>query len=406
MTAQGRTAVGGPPAGGLTRWAEARLVAALTFRDLLRRPGGWVATLLTGVLFAVLLGALGLTGERVQDRAEGRSFKVAIGGDLDGAARTIDALRIDRLVLIPDDDVEAAVTNSETSAGIVFPDDVDRRVDAGDPVELQIFRRESQNNSEEAFRTIAIRLQEIELARLEGRSVAASAATEDLEVVISELPRDERITRIQLARQLAPIGALLCIGVVASAAAVLGAARERRAIEPLLALPLQRASIALGISMGTFPVACLQVLAAIALLVLTAAIPATIGHQPLPTVLAMLGAASASSLLLAMLATGAGVYAGAIGTGTDDAVSLGDLLSVPFVVVGVVVFAAPTIGGSYAFAIPILGGALVLRDSVAGTFHPLDIALATASTVAVAAALVGAAGRALDDERRVVRAIR
>ena len=82
-----------------------RLVAGITFRDLLRRPGGWVATLLTAAMFALLVAALGLSNQKVQDRAEDRSFKIAIGGDLDGASRTIDQMRTDRLVFLPSPDV-------------------------------------------------------------------------------------------------------------------------------------------------------------------------------------------------------------------------------------------------------------------------------------------------------------
>ena len=110
--------------------------------------------------------------------------------------------------------------------------------------------------------------------------------------------------------------------------------------------------------------------------------------------------------LLALVATGFGSLAGALGTGSDDAVSLGDLVSVLFVVVGVVAFTSPTIDGSWLYAIPILGQVLLVRDTVSGSFAPIDVLLATASAVTTFWFLVRFSGQRLSDERRIARAIR
>jgi ABC-type Na+ efflux pump permease subunit len=251
-----------------------------------------------------------------------------------------------------------------------------------------------------------VRLQEIELQDL----ALANGIDLDLsggpQVTITELPRDDQINRLLLARQLAPIAALLCIGVVTSVASVLGSVRERRAIEPLLVLPLRRRSIALGLSLGAYPLACLQVLAAVVLLVSTAALPGSANHQPLGPLLAMYAAGVVSALLLALVATAFGCFAGALGTGGDDAVGLGDLLSVVFVVAGVIAFAAPTIDAPGLYAVPVLGQVLLMRDLVAGRFDVLAIVLAVASAVATFAVLVRWSGRLLGDQQRVLRAIR
>jgi ABC-type Na+ efflux pump permease subunit len=390
----------------LSEATEARLVGRLVFGDLLRRPGGWIATVLTGVLFALLVAAVGLADARTQNRLEDRSFRVAIGGDLEGAQRTLDRLADPRLVLEPSTTVDDDVIDARASVGIVFPPDTDGRIARGEEADLEVFFRQSQPRSVEAFSTLGIRLQEIELEDL----AAAQGVDLDLggrtEVVITELPRDAEINRLQLARQLAPIAALLCIGVVTSVASVLGSARERRAIEPLLVLPLRRTSIALGVGIGAFPLACLQVVAAVVLLVSTAAIPASAIHQPLGTLVAMYVAGIASALVLALVATGFGCLAGALGTGGDDAVSLGDLLSVAFVVAGVLAFSAPTIDATALYAVPVLGQVLLMRDLVAGIAEPLPIAIAIASALVTFAVLVRWSGRLLGDQQRVLRAIR
>lgn len=392
--------------GELSETAEARLVGRLVFGDLLRRPGGWVATVLTGVLFALLVAAVGLADERTADRLEERSFRIAIGGDLEGAARLLDRLADPRLVLEPSATVTEDVIQAKATAGIVFPPEADERLARGDEVDLEVSYRQSQPNSVEAFSTVGVRLQEIELQDL----AAARGIDLDLggrtEVTVTELPRDAEINRLQLARQLAPIAALLCIGVVTSVASVLGSARERRAIEPLLVLPLRRRSIALGVGLGAFPLACLQVVAAVVLLVSTAAIPGSALHQPLSSLLAMYVAGVAAALVLALVATGFGCLAGALGTGGDDAVSLGDLLSVVFVAAGVLAFAAPTIDAVVLYAVPVLGQVLLMRDLVAGRFDPASVTLAVASALLTFAVLVRWSGRLLGDQQRVLRAIR
>lgn len=390
----------------MSELAEARLVSRLVFDDLLRRPGGWIATVLTGLLFALLVAAVGLADARTQDRLDGRSFLVAIGGDLEGARATLARLEDPRLVFEPSDTVADDVIESRASAGIVFPPDTDGRLDRDETVDLELYYRQSQPNSVEAFSTVGVLLQELELADL----AAASGVDLDLggraEVTVTELPRDAEINRLQLARQLAPIAALLCIGVVTSVASVLGSARERRAIEPLLVLPLRRRSIALGVGLGAFPLACLQVVAAVVLLVSTAAIPASAIHQPLGSLLAMYVAGTAAALVLALVATGFGCLAGALGTGGDDAVSLGDLLSVAFVVAGVIAFAAPTIDATILYAVPVLGQVLLMRDLVAGHVDPVTISIAVASALVTFSVLVRWSGRLLGDQQRVLRAIR
>ena len=399
-------AVPGADGHELRERAEARLVAGLVFGDLLRRPGGWIATVLTGVLFALLVAAVGLADARTQDRLDGRSFKVAVGGDLDGAAGTLERLADPRLVFEPTGSVSDDVIEARASVGIVFPEDTDVRLAGNEEVDLEVVFRQSQPVSVEAFSTLGVRLQEIELedlAATRGIDLDLSGRTD---ITITELPRDAAINRLQLARQLAPIAALLCIGVVTSVASVLGSARERRAIEPLLVLPLRRSAIAMGIGIGAFPLACLQVVAAVILLVSTAAIPGSAIHQSLGVLVAMYVAGIVSALVLALVATGFGCLAGALGTGGDDAVSLGDLLSVAFVVAGVLAFSAPTIDALALYGVPVLGQVLLMRDLVAGRYDPPAIAIAVTSALVTVLVLVRWSGRLIGDQQRVLRAIR
>ena len=389
---------------GLGPAAEVALVAGLARREVGRRPGAWVATVLTGALFAGLLLLVGFVSGRVQDRAEDRSFRIGLSGDVAGAQGLLDELDAsDRLALRDEDDPVDAVTRREASAGLIVPPGVDDDLAAGRPVELFVSYRAGDPLSFEALTTLLARVQEIEVSVLtQGRPVPPTL-TAELDPVL----RDERVGRVQLGRQVGAVAALLCLGVVSAVAAVFGAARERRALEPLLVLPLRRRSVAAGVAAGTLPVASLQVLAGIALLVATAAVPASTFHQPPDVLLALFVGGAAASLLLAVLACALGAVAGSLGTGTDDAVSMGDLLALPFVVVGIVLFARQGLEATPLLcAVPGLGQALVVREAVAGTLDPIEVVAAVASTVVTTWGLVVIAGRLLGDEQRLLRATR
>ncbi|MFN8039665.1 MAG: ABC transporter permease [Acidimicrobiales bacterium] len=387
--------------------AETALVARFVARDYLRRPGAWVTTVLTGALFALFAVAGAAVTDRVQERAEGISFRVAVEGDRDGAARFLDRLADPRLVLTPSEDAAGAVTSARASTGIVLPSGLDDRVAAGEPTELKIFYRGGNDNSQTARNTLALRLQAVEegvlgdVVRAGDRPVPGNVALDELEV-----RRDERLNRIQTARALSALVCLLCLGVVSAVASLAGSGREQRSAEPLLVLPLRRSSLTTGLALGAFPLVSLQLFAAVAIVVGASALPLQGLSQPPGQVVAMLATGVVAAALLGLLASAAGGLAGVIGTGTDDAVSLGDFFAVPFVAVGVLVFLVPTLPMTpITSAVPILGPALALRDGVAGDLSLLDAIVATATTVAWFCALTALATRRVDDERRVLRAL-
>lgn len=396
-----RDSAGAPPR------AEVSLVARFVARDYLRRPGAWVTTVLTGALFALFAAGGATVTDRVQERAESISFRVAVEGDQDGAAHFLERLADPRLVLTPMDDAAAAVTAARASTGIVLPPGLDQRIAAGEPTELKIFYRGGNDNSQTARNTLALRLQAVEegtlgdVVRTADLPVPGTVALEEQEV-----RRDDRLNRVQTARALSALVCLLCLGVVSAVASLAGSGREQRSAEPLLVLPLRRSSLTTGLALGAFPLVSLQLFVAVAIVVGSTALPLQGLSQPPGQVVAMLVAGLVAAALLGLLASAAGGLAGVIGTGTDDAVSLGDFFAVPFVAIGIVVFLVPTLPMTpLTSAVPILGPALALRDGMAGDLSLLDAAIATLTTVAWFAALTAVATGRVDDERRVLRAL-
>ena len=339
----------------------------------------------------------------VQDVVEDRALVVAVGGDLEGGAELLALLEDDRLELRPSEDPEGDVVDRRASAAVVLPAGADAAVDEGRQVEVVVAYRVTEPSSEEAQLVLLRRLQAAEVEVLTDGAPPSGGVELDVEPLL----RDEAVGRIRLARQVAAVAALLCLGVVTAVAGTLGGASERRTSEPLLVLPLRRSSLAAGLALGSLPLAAVQVVAGVALLVLTAAVPGSTDHQGPATLVAMLAAGALAALPLAAVACATGVVAGALGTGTDDAASLGDVLALPFVAVGIVLFVAPAWSPPVvAFAVPGLGQALLVREAVAGTAGGLEVALAALGALVAAAALVALAGRLVGSERRVLRAIR
>jgi ABC-type Na+ efflux pump permease subunit len=393
---------GGGPAPSELR--HAWLIARPTFRDSARRRGSWTVTLMTGVLFTILILVTGSASERLQGRAESISFGVAVQGDVAGASHFLDQLGDDQLEVTLTDDASGRVADQRSAVGLVLPERLDDRLAHGETIELQIFDRQGQSVSREARNTLLLKVQEIELA---GLPTAQRDAGPRVVVDSQQVRRDERVNRLQFARLLAALSAILCLGVVSSVAAILGRSRERRSLEPLLLLPCRRTTVAAGTAAGALPVAVLQLVVATTLLAAASTLPVVGLHLSLGSIVPILGWGLVGAALLGGLACAVGTLAGVLGSGSDDAVSVGDFFALPFVAVGLLLLLRPDVSSSIlTSAIPILGPALLVRDGGAGELSIVQLVVALASTAGWCWLLLRAAGRRLAGERSVARSAR
>ncbi len=391
--------------------SAARAVARMTAIDLLRRPGTWTVTLLTGVLFAVLFAGVGVTTSATQDRAERITFSIAVDGDVRGATKFFAELSSDRLVVRVADDAAEWVTSSRATAGLTLPEGLDDRIARGELTEMRVYYRAANNGSQEALNLLLIRLQGIELKTSVDGTDRAPAGLDPLptpiDTLVREVKQDPRVNRNQLASALAAMACILCLGTVSSVTGAFGRSQEQRTLEPMLLLPLPRRRLAAALAVGVFPVAVLQLIVAQGLILLTTALPVEGLQQPLGEVarMALLGVGAA--VALGALATGCGCLAGSVGVGTDDAVGLGDFFAIPFIVVGVVFFLQPDLPATFATAmVPIMGPALALRDGVRGTLSLTFATVALLATVAWVTLAIHFAGNRIASERRLLRATR
>lgn len=383
---------------------DVALVAGVVFRDVARRPSAWRTTLLAATVFAILFIGLGATTQRVEDRAVDRSFAVAVHDPDGGGAGLVDLIGADpRLIPHVDDDPGALVTERRAAVGLALPPQADELLAGGRPVPVTVYRRADEVTSLEATTLLTQRLQAIELERL-AAGVEGEVAPEVDEVPVSRLAS---VNRRELAAPLAAILCLLCLTVVSSVAAVLGGASDQRSRESLLLLPLHRLRLCAGVALGAFPLAAVQLGLALVVVSLTTALPTASLGQPWESVASIVAWTLLGGVLIGGLAAATGALAGALGTGSDDAVGLGDFLALPFVVVGATLFLSPQLAPAAPWhLVPVVGQVLVVRDGIAGDATVAQVIVAVAAAVGWFVALASLAGRRVGDERRVLRSIR
>lgn len=402
----------GTPVGADRRGSidQALVVARMSALDLLRRPGTWSVTLLTGVLFAVLFAGLGLITNRSQERAEQMSFLIAVDGDLVGGAEFLEQLSSEKLIIKQFPDAAEAVTTARASAGLTIPAGIDANLANGQVSDINFFYRATHNTSQEALNTLLLRIQGLEDAAIDARSGSPDALASPprpVEMEIREVKQDPRVNRNQFASSLAAMACVLCLGTISSVTGVFGRSQEQRTLEPMLLLPVRRGMLTAGLALGAFPVAVLQLIAAQTILLAATALPVEGLQQPAAEVGRMLVLGVGAAVLLGGLATAAGCIAGTIGIGTDDAVSLGDFLSLPFVAMGVVLFLNPDLAATLPLAaVPILGPAIALRDGVRGVASLTYVALTLATSAVWIVCALRFAGNRVGREQRLLRATR
>lgn len=386
-------------------WRQSRLVAGVVARNLGRRRATWSTTLLTGIVVAVLVVGSAFVTTRVRQRIEVRPYGVAVAGDVAGAEAFLTAIDGPLLVFSTVDDANTEVAASEAAAGLVLPDDLDGRIARGEDPEVSVFYRSRSEQSVAARNELLLALQgqqrQVVLGDLAGAGVDPPEPTT---FTFAEVTTDAAGNRLSLAPMLAALAALLCLGVVTSAAAAAGGGRDDRSIEGTLVLPLRRGALTAGTVAGVVPVAGLGLLAAVALLCVASALPLAGLHQSGADVARLLAVCLPGALLLAVLAAAVGTLAGVLGAGSEDAVSIGDLLSVPFVAVAALYFLAPdAVSGPVAWVLPILGPVTAMRDGVLGTLTVVEALVVVVSGVGWIAAVVALATARFADERRVLR---
>ena len=386
-----------------TSWtASTRISAALAFRLARREPSSFVVAIAGAIVIAGLFLGLGLITSQTNERAEGRSFRVAVAEGQRGADAFLAALDEDeRLVVTRVDDPADTVIDSRAAIGLVLPADIDQRVADGADLELRVLVRERQDVSLAAFGELWAAVDAIQEERLLAEGAMPSRVTID-EVEVSE---DEQANQVRLAQALAAMVCFLCVRLVGTTSSVLGRAGEARANEVLLLLPFDRRALAAGIAAGTTPLHVVHLLLALGIVLGASMLPlATLGLEP-STIAAMVPPAIAGTVLLGVLAAAMGVVAGALGAGGEDTVSVGDLLALPFVAVAVLLLlvSADVSASLAAFAVPVLGQALVVRNGVVGSLTAAEVAVATSATLVVVWVCATAAARAMGRERKVVR---
>jgi ABC-type Na+ efflux pump permease subunit len=383
--------------------SAARLVGELTRRDLARNIGTWRIPLASSALFAFLFVNGAFIASAGQERAESLQFAVAVEGDLAGSQRFLTLLGQQRFEpkAVGTDELDApsateAVEDREAAIGLTIPPDLDARLAAGEPLAVPLYQRTEDNLSQEASGWfLAVLSAEYGIDRTDLGGVRLDEY---------DIADDADVNRDQFARLYAALAAFLALGAVTSVASILGGTRDRRGAEALLVLPLPRSGIVGGTAAGALPLNSAQVAVGLGALLSVALLPFPTLGQSIDTVLAALPATALVAILLAAFGSALGTVAGALGGGSSESMSVGDLLAMPVAALGVALLLVPDFPSSApTMVVPGLGPLLLLREAVLGEATATHAILATVGTLAGVALLILGAGRLVGAERNVRR---
>jgi hypothetical protein len=366
-----------------------RLLARPELIDGVRNRRQLVIRALTPLVLLVALVLLAALTGGAETRAED-TYRIAVEGPLDELAGVGDAVAAydgGRLVLEPVDDAVLAVAEGD-DAGLV--------VVATQPPAVEVVSDVTSNQSRAAASLLRASLYE--------DAPYDPSATDPgvLSVDIADVGRIERTSSGKEQREglgRAAAGLVLIQGsvLVGTAAARVHGRRSTGALTPQLLLPLRRVDLVLGqgtAETGLGLITCLPVLGLLAFVVAVGLVAADSAATVVPALVVM----GLATVAVAVPLVAAGL---AIGIWARSSQQVAALTAGSFVIVAILARpVAITSGDPSAFlsALPLVGPALLVRQTIDGSFDPLAAVLAVLGTTLLTYVLVRLAARFLGRE--------
>jgi ABC-type Na+ efflux pump permease subunit len=390
----------------------ARSHAALLFRrellDLRRERRVFRRLFLQPVVFVALLAAPAFFVQHAQARGRATTLVVAVSGDVHAVPGLREALTRKPFRLVANADPEDRLAAEAAAIGIQIPANAAELVAAGTPVPLRVLAFSTQDIANRAVPAITQRLAELRLVAsrrmlVDAGAPAALAAPVRLEIADVATSSPEGI-RFGIGQALPALLVIQLFGLVTIAQERLVGAKDRRTLEALLVLPVERTQLLLGIGGASMLIGAVS--AIIVLLPLTLGLATAIASVsrslagPVDIALAIvLGAIS-----IALTLTALGLYLGArAGSGSEGSVFVTLVQIAIFSTVVMSPFLAE-VSARTLLAVPVVGPMLFVRDGVGAGSSLRNIGIMLGSQAAIAGVLVRRAARLLDQERSVLRA--
>ena len=379
--------------------------------DLRRERTVFRSLFLQPLIFALALAGPMYVFYRLDVRNRGETMTVAVQGDVDAVPGLRDAVEQPPFELRRTDDAAQTLTSEKAVMGIEIPPDAARLVESGRPVPLRVLSFSTQDVSSRAIPALTRRLAELrraESARLLEAAGASSALAAPLRMEIVDVATtSSEGVRFGLAQGLPGLVVLQLFGLVSIAATRLVGAKERRTLESLLVLPLDRRDLLVGIGSAALAIGAVSaviVLVPITLLVSAAAAGASRSLGGPIDVAVSIGVgtlAMAVALVATGLYTGARSGSGSEGSAVASIVQIAMITTVMFSP-----FLSEVEAETQLLVLPLLGPMLFIRDGVADGPTLASAVTVLGSQVALALLVIRGAARVLESERGVLRATR
>ena len=384
-----------------------RLVARREITDYRRQARVWLALIGGPLLLTAVIAFPAVLGRNRDRVTAATKFSVAVQGDRAGAAALLHSLRQSHFVVHPSGDAAASILKQDALTGLVLPKAVDASVVARHRVTLTVLDLTNGGKSIVAAKVLVETLRAMGVRVTTADLIARGADPEllaPLRVDVTDLaggsPSGVRDT---LGLGLSLLLALQCLGLMGLAQERIGGSRDRRVLEPILALPIGRRDLLMGAGLASLAAGLAAVVLALGPVSGFVAIAVHSVRDAPGGLVALFGGMGVGVIALATVLIAAGLLIGTMaessltGTTTTNAIRLALYIGIAIIPI----FDLPTT--PWFLALPLVGPISFVRDAIG---HGL---LADRALIVVVAALawsflfITRAARLLDAERGVLR---
>ncbi|OGC96071.1 MAG: hypothetical protein A2W25_08535 [candidate division Zixibacteria bacterium RBG_16_53_22] len=340
-------------------------------------------------------------------KTKGELQKVAIvnGAAAPGLEEAIESSG--KLQIVNTDSVESAILDEEIDAAIVFPSDLQARLDVFDTISVPILFDETENKSEFAMQKLRNVVTDYRKGIIESRLAVRGLQTnlaEPFQVEIRNVASKEKMGSFMVSMFLPYIILILSLtGAMYTAMDLTAGEKERGTMETILVSPIPRWQLATGKFLTIFTTSVIATMLAIVSMTATVAYSVSSGGALSDDIALKITPAAVAVIVLMMIPT-ASLFSAILMSISLAAKTYKEAQSYtsPFMMVVILPSMVSIIPGIelnlILSVIPFVNISLCLKEAILGNFSPLHIAIIFASTAVYAAIAIFVAHRLFERE--------
>jgi sodium transport system permease protein len=376
------------------RWRHAVVVARRDLLDVFRQRSVWALLLLIpAVNVCFLLVLPGVATEREQRQLARTAYTAAVEPDVDVG----DALAGARVATVRAADAAELVARRRVDVGL--------RSNEDRTVEVLVLSGRARSRAAGAAVTAALERRAAELVRSDlaerglSTAIVDPFATERVDLTATGQGR-----RLALAGSLPLLVLLPLSSVIGLSSQRISGSKDRRVFEPLLVLPMTRASVLAGKGLSGLGLGLITLPAVVLPLVLGRFVPVGRAGRTVEVALGTGAGIVATALVLLVVLVAIGLVLGAAARTSTELSTVLQVVTLPVFLLGLLLQLRSGIPASAGLlSIPVFGLLLLLREIGSGSAQAWQVVVALTSSGITVVVLLAAGARLLDRETSVLR---